>query len=140
MWKLLRDGSRYLTQWPQHSVVATMTESRVVPATQLGIKWIPAIAVMNVFAYLEWLPKEQLSQGLIMSLVMLSLPLQGLVWLGWRSKQPLQPHLIRWYKELQQKLRSSGGEVPQPQQAKPTYMDLARILRRALDTLPPHEH
>jgi len=48
--------------------------------------------------------------------------------------------LRNWYKELRDKLRKQGVEC-QPQGEKgPEYMDLAIILRKALETLPPEEH
>ena len=57
-----------------------------------------------------------------------------------RSRQPLKPMLRSWYKELRDKLRKQGVEC-QPQGEKgPEYMDLAIILRKALETLPPEEH
>lgn len=137
---VIKEGRDYAKTWPHHSVTAAFAESRVIPITQLGERWTPAIAVLNSALFYQFLPAEQLAQGILLSLIMLSLPLQGLYWLGWRARQPLSPRLRRWYKELQNKLQASG-EVCRPNGARgPDYHDLAVIIRRALDTLPPHEH
>ncbi|MGM0481344.1 MAG: terminus macrodomain insulation protein YfbV [Pseudomonadota bacterium] len=138
--QVLKDGRAYAKEWPHHSVTAAFTESRVIPITRKGEQWAPAIAVLNAVLYYQFMPPAQLAQGMMLSLIMLSLPLQGLYWLGWRAKQPLSPRLRSWYKELQNKLKVSG-EHCQPKGLKgPDYHDLAVIIRRALDTLPPHEH
>ncbi|MCP1340196.1 DUF412 domain-containing protein [Idiomarina sp. M1R2S28] len=137
---VLRDGKRYADKWPHHSVVAAMAESRIIPITRKAISWTPGIAVLNAALTWQFMPQEQLAPGLMLSLIMLSLPLQGLYWLGWRSRQQLKPMLRSWYKELRDKLRKQGVEC-QPQGEKgPEYMDLAIILRKALETLPPEEH
>lgn len=137
---VLGDGKRYAKEWPHHSVTAAFTESRVIPVTRFGEKVTPAIAVLNAVLFYQFLPAQQLPQGILLSLIMLSLPLQGIYWLGWRAKQPLSPRLQRWYKELQAKLQRSGETCRPEGKYGPNYQDLATIIRKALDTLPPHEH
>lgn len=140
IFQVLKDGRDYARTWPHHSVTAAFSESRVIPVTRLGERWTPAIAVLNSALFYQFMPTEQLAQGILLSLIMLSLPLQGLYWLGWRARQPLSPRLKSWYKELQDKLKGSG-EVCYPKGRKgPDYFDLAVIIQRALDTLPPHQH
>lgn len=138
--QVIKDGRDYAKEWPHHSVTAGFSESRVIPMTQHGERWTPAIAVLNAVLFYQFMPTDQLAQGILLSLIMLSLPLQGLYWLGWRAKQPLSPRLKRWYKELQEKLKASGENCRPQGTDGPDYYDLAVIIRRALDTLPPHEH
>ena len=138
--KVLKDGRDYGKEWPHHSVTAGFTESRVIPMTRLGERWTPAIAVLNSALFYQFMPATELAQGILLSLIMLSLPLQGLYWLGWRARQPLSPRLKHWYKELQEKLRSSGEDCQPKGHKGPDYYDLAVIIRRALNILPPHEH
>lgn len=136
----LREGKTYADLWPHHSVVAAMPESRVIPVTRKAIRWTPPVAVLNAALTWQFMPADKLAPGLMLSFVMLSLPLQGLFWLGWRARQRLKPSLRSWYHELRSKLIKQGV-VCQPQGAKgPEYMDLAYILREALKTLPPDEH
>ena len=136
----LRDGKTYAETWPHHSVVAAMAESRVIPMTRKGVKWVPGIAVINALLTWQFLPQEQLATGIMLSLIMLSLPLQGIYWLGWCSQQQLKPQLKRWYLELRQKLEAQGIPIKAANNKAPRYMDLAIVLRQALDQLPPHEH
>lgn len=136
----LRDGKVYSEKWPRHSVVAAMTESRIIPMTRKGVSWVPAIAVFNAALTWHFLPSEQFATGIMLSLIMLSLPLQGIYWLGWRSQQKLKPQLKHWYFELTQKLKAQGVPVNSSHHKGPRYMDLALVLRQALDQLPPHEH
>lgn len=137
--QVLKDGYRYADEWPRHSVTVGFVETRVIPAARFGEKVTPPIAVLNALLVWQFLPTEQLAQGILMSLIILSLPLQGWYWLGWRAKQTLSPRLRHWYKELQNKLQGSGETCQPTGEYGPNYYDLAVIVRRALDTLPPHE-
>ena len=138
--KVISEGREYAKTWPHHSVTAAFTESRVIPVTRLGERWTPAVAVLNAALFYQFMPTEQLAQGMLLSLIMLSLPLQGLYWLGWRARQPLSLRLRAWYKELQDKLKASGKPCYPQGASGPDYYDLAVIVRQALDTLPPHQH
>jgi uncharacterized protein len=131
VWKLFKDGQHYAKIWPHHSVVAAMTESRVVPAVNFTARWMPALAMVNFMVQWQWL--LPISQIIVTSLFLLSLPLQGWYWLGARANAELPVSLLHWYHELATKLKV------QPQ-AKPIYFDLARLLRKALKELPPEEH
>ncbi len=131
MWKLFKDGQAYAKIWPRHAVVATMTESRVVPAVNFTARWMPAAAVISFLVQWQWL--LPLSQALISSLFLLSIPLQGWYWLGARANGQLPPALAAWYQELAKKLKIEP-------RTKPIYFDLAKILRKALKELPPEEH
>lgn len=133
LWQVLQSGQKYAALWPHHSVVAAMTETRVVPAVKFAAKFMPALAVINFLVQWQWQDEALLPQAIVTSLFLLSLPLQGWYWLGRRALSPLDPRLKHWYLELTKKLKM------QPQ-AKPIRMDLARVLRRALDELPPDEH
>ena len=76
-----------------------------------------------------WLP-----QAMVIALFALSLPLQGLWWLGKRRETLLPPALAGWYKELHEKLISEGNNV-KPIKAEPRYKELAQTLRRAFNNL-----
>jgi Uncharacterized protein conserved in bacteria len=133
LFKLLKDGQHYASIWPRHAVVAAMTETRVVPAVQFTARWMPALAVINLAVQWQWQGQLLVPQALVTSLFLLSLPFQGWYWLGRRANTKLDPRLRHWYGDLAKKLKV------QPH-AQPTYMHLAKILRKALQELPPDEH
>jgi hypothetical protein len=110
-----------------------MTETRVVPAVQFAARWMPALAVINLAVQWQWQGQLLVPQALVTSLFLLSLPFQGWYWLGRRANTKLDPRLRHWYGDLAKKLKV------QPH-AQPTYMHLAKILRKALQELPPDEH
>lgn len=131
--KTFRMGQEYAKVWPRHAVVAAMTESRVVPAVKFAERWVPAVAILNFFVQWEWLGSQGLAQVVVTSLFLLSIPLQGWYWLGQRAQAPLDPKLHHWYRDLAVKL------AVQPQ-AKPTHLMLAKLIRKALQELPPDQH
>ncbi|MDN7124108.1 terminus macrodomain insulation protein YfbV [Pseudidiomarina terrestris] len=133
IWQVMQAGQRYAAIWPHHAVVAAMTETRVVPAVKFAAQWMPAAGVVNFLVQWQWLGETLLPQAIVSSLFLLSLPIQGWFWLGRRALSELDPRLKHWYLELAQKLSV------QPR-SKPTRMDLARLLRKALDELPPDQH
>lgn len=132
-WQVFRQGQTYARIWPRHAVVAAMTETRVVPAVSIAAKMMPAAAVLSFLVQWQTFGQALLPQATVTSIFLLSLPLQGWYWLGRRSEAPLPPQLLRWYQDLAAKLKVKG-------QGEPTYMDLARILRKALNELPPDQH
>ncbi|RUO79198.1 terminus macrodomain insulation protein YfbV [Pseudidiomarina taiwanensis] len=129
----LKKGQHYASIWPKHAVVAAMTEATVVPATAFAAKVMPAAAVLNLLV--QWQLQSAQLQPLAWgaSLFLLSLPLQGWYWLGKRSQTKLPPHLAHWYRELAAKLELR----PRPEG---TYLDLIKMVRRALEQLPPDQH
>ncbi|MFB1034091.1 MAG: terminus macrodomain insulation protein YfbV, partial [Sinobacterium sp.] len=64
----------------------------------------------------------------------LSLPIQGLMWLGYRSNQNLPPALKSWYLDIHHKMQIQGCALRSPK-AKPEYKELARLLKTAFDEL-----
>jgi len=132
-WQSFKDGQAYAAIWPKHSVVAAMTESRVVPAVRLAARWMPALAVLNFVLQWQLQGLAMQPQGIVTSLFMLSLPFQGWYWLGKRANSKLDARLQHWYLDLAQKLQVQ----PRPE---PRYMDLAKLIRKALQELPPDQH
>lgn len=141
LWRTFSDGWKYMKLWPNHAVVGAMPEARVIPATRLGTIWLPIAALLNFTVQWYWLGSAHMPQIIAASLFLLLLPLQGYYWLGRRSYQELTPALKAWYFDLRDKLSSNGEDVRLPSDRKgPCYIDLARILRKALAVLPPDEH
>src|SRR5690554_6854805 len=141
MWKILARGRSYLRLWPKHVVVGNLPESRVIPMVKLGIRWLPVAALANAGVQWQYLGVEFLPQILATSLFILVLPLQGYYWLGKRAYTVLPPPLASWFNELKTKLNQSGEDIRLPgHRPGPCYVDLARVLNKALAVLPPHDY
>ncbi|MGS2721297.1 terminus macrodomain insulation protein YfbV [Paraglaciecola aestuariivivens] len=132
---MLKDGQQYMQTWPMQSQLYGMfPECRVIAATKFSIKVMPALAVMSVAMLVNLQGVERLPQALAIGGFFLSLPLQGLLWLGHRSNQ-LLPHSIKsWYLDIHHKMQMQGCAL-QPPKNKPEYKELARLLKTAFDEL-----
>ena len=76
----------------------------------------------------------QLGPAVATALFALSLPMQGLWWLGKRSVTPLPPSILHWFYEVRGKLEEAGRALA-PVEGKPDYQALADILKRAFKQL-----
>ncbi|RKF17494.1 DUF412 domain-containing protein [Alginatibacterium sediminis] len=130
---ILKDGQRYMKAWPKEAVLSSMfPESRVIFATSLAIKTMPAIAVATVTLPFIGHQDELLPQAMMMATVLFFMPLQGLYWLGSRANENLPPSLANWYRDMHQKLSAAGESVPKVS-TRPRYFDLASVLRQAFE-------
>ncbi|MGL5026822.1 MAG: DUF412 family protein, partial [Shewanella oncorhynchi] len=75
-----------------------------------------------------------LPQAVTLGLFFISLPLQGLLWLGWRARHPLPLTLFDWSNQLSAKLSSMGINC-HTLGAKACYLDMALILKIAFERL-----
>jgi len=129
--KLLHDGQEYMQIWPtQKQLYAFFPESKVIAATKFSIKVMPAAAVISVALQLNYFGFEHLAQALTTGVFFLSLPIQGLLWLGHRSSQPLPPSIERWYKQIYATMQEKGCALERLQ-AKPRFKELANLLKTA---------
>ena len=130
-----RNGQKYMSEWPKRKeLTALFPENRVIKTTQFAIKTMPAVAVMSVLLQMALNNYAALPQVMIIALFALSLPLQGLWWLGKRRETQLPPSLAGWYRELHEKLISEGDQV-KPIKAQPRYKELAQTLQHAFKNL-----
>ena len=109
-------------------------EYRVVKATQTAFVTMPIIALLACFSQVYILGWQFLPQAITFVLFFLSLPLQGLIWLGWRAKHPLPLTLFDWCNQLSSKLNDMGVAC-QPLGANACYLDMAAILKIAFERL-----
>ena len=131
----LRDGQKYMDVWPMRKELSPIfPEHRVIKATRFGIKVMPAVAAISVLTQMAFQNPEALPQAIVIALFAISLPLQGMWWLGNRSNTQLPPALAGWYRELHQKITESGFAL-EPMKAQPRYKELALILNRAFRQL-----
>jgi uncharacterized membrane protein YfbV (UPF0208 family) len=121
--------------WPmQKQLYALFPECRIIAATKFGMKVMPAVAVIVVVIQYQYLGTQVLAQSFTMGLFFLSLPIQGILWLGHRSEQELPPQINSWYKDIYAKMQQQGCNL-QHQKAKPTFKELAVLLRTAFKEL-----
>ncbi|MBW3696522.1 DUF412 domain-containing protein [Vibrio sp. T187] len=131
----LKDGQKYMDLWPvRKELNAIFPEQRIIKATRFGIKVMPAIAAISVLTQMAFNNYQAMPQAVVMALFAISMPLQGIWWLGNRSNTVLPPALASWYRELYQKIVESGFAL-EPMKAKPRYKELAAILNRAFRQL-----
>lgn len=135
IWHCFQDGQKYMQEWPVRKELAPMfPENRVIKATRFAIKVMPALAVISVLTQMAANNYSGLPQAMMVALFALSLPLQGLWWLGRRRETFLPPALAGWYREIHQKIASEGYAV-QPIKSRPRYKELATTLSRAFKQL-----
>ncbi|MCG9714122.1 DUF412 domain-containing protein [Shewanella insulae] len=133
--KTLGVGRRYMKTWPMvRQLSFYFPEYRVIRATALAIRLMPLLALLaggsQLYLYgWAWLP-----QAITIALFFISLPIQGLLWLGWRAKHPLPLSLLDWGNNLSAKLQGMGVACP-PLGASACYLDMAVILKMAFERL-----
>ena len=132
---IFKDGQEYMHTWPvKKELYALFPDCRVVAATKFSIKTMPPLAVLTVVGSFNFLGYEHLPQAIAMAAFFLSLPLQGLLWLGRRSNQFLPPSTNSWYQDIYHKMQLQGC-VMQSSKARPKYKELAELLKTAFDEL-----
>jgi uncharacterized membrane protein YfbV (UPF0208 family) len=131
----LKDGQKYMDIWPMRKELTPIfPEQRIIKATRFGIKVMPAIAAISILTQMTFNNSSAIPQAVIVALFAISLPLQGMWWLGNRANTKLPPSLASWYRELHQKVVESGYAL-EPAKSQPRYKELANILNRAFRQL-----
>ena len=132
---MFKDGQQYMHTWPvKKELFALFPDSRVVAATKFSIKTMPPLAVLTVAGSFNFFAYEYLPQTIAMAAFFLSLPTQGLLWLGHRSNQFLPPSTNSWYQDIYHKMQMQGCAL-ENSKARPKYKELARLLKTAFDEL-----
>ena len=104
---LFRRGQHYSKTWPLEKRLAPVfVENRVIKMTRYAIRFMPPIAVFTLCWQIAL--GGQLGPAVATALFALSLPMQGLWWLGKRSVTPLPPAILNWFYEVRGKLQESG--------------------------------
>ncbi|AWB67747.1 DUF412 domain-containing protein [Saccharobesus litoralis] len=131
----IQNGREYINEWPvKRELYSLFPECRVIKATQFALLVLPVVALLSFVLQYSYLGSEYIPQALATSLLIISMPIQGYIWLGNRANQTLPLNLLNWFKELETKLAIEGVEV-RYNQAKPRYFELARLLNQAYKKL-----
>jgi hypothetical protein len=132
---VIQQGQSYMEAWPmEKQLYGIFPECRIIAATKFGFKVMPALAVLTVAVQYHFMGASQLPQALTLGLFFLSLPIQGLIWLGFRSQKVLPPAIKAWYQDIYLKMQQQGCAVEQPK-AQPRFHELACLLRTAFSEL-----
>ncbi|MCL1036594.1 DUF412 domain-containing protein [Shewanella corallii] len=131
----IKQGRLYMKTWPMvRQLGFYFPEYRVIRATQLATRMMPGLAVLAAASQLFLHGWAFLPQALTLALFFISLPLQGLIWLGWRANHPLPLSLLDWGNQLSTKLMAMGVNC-HPLGAKACYLDMALLLKTAFERL-----
>ena len=120
---LFNRGQHYAKTWP--------LDKRLAPVF-IAIRIMPPIAIFTLCWQIAL--GGQLGPAVATALFALSLPMQGLWWLGKRSVTPLPPSILNWFYEVRGKLQEAGQALA-PVEGKPDYQALADTLKRAFKQL-----
>lgn len=132
---LLRDGQTYMKDWPMKKELnAVFPEARVISATQFSLRWMPPTALICAYVMVQVNGMDYLPQAIALAAFFLSMPLQGLLWLGYRSNQALPPSIRAWYQEIRMKMREHGYDIA-VSKGQPRYKELALLLKKAFKEL-----
>lgn len=128
-------GRVYAKKWPMRKELAPLfAEFKVIKATELAITVMPILAMLTLFFQLNYLGSDFLPQAIASALFFISLPLQGLLWLGKRAQTELEPAMQRWYNELYAKMVANGYQA-QRSEKKPRYLELEELLNDMFDNM-----
>lgn len=130
---ILKQGQHYLNTWPQEAKLAMIfPENRVINSTKFAQKLMPFIAVFTLVWQQITTPSDLLafSIAILTALFALSLPLQGLYWLGKRAITPLNTQSAVWFRDICERLKKLHEPLPYVED-KPTYQHLAEVLKKA---------
>ncbi len=131
----LKNGQQYMQEWPMRKELSPLfPEQRVIKTTRFGIRVMPAVATISILTQLAFQNDLGLPQAIVVALFALSLPLQGMWWLGHRSHSVLPPSLATWYHEIHSQILQTGTAL-EPIKSRPRYKELAKLLSRAYQVL-----
>jgi hypothetical protein len=130
---VIRRGDCYLRTWPKQRVLNCLfIDSKIIFYTRLAIKLVPAFIFLIVSLNIIFPVLFSGSSNVTFIMFLLGLPVQGLYWLGKRSKTLLPNQLLPWYSTIQEKLYGNRRDVTQKvMQYHPCYQDLASLLNHA---------
>ena len=137
-YRTLKIGQQYLNSWPlEPKLGAIFPENRIIKATLFAQKMMPFLAVLFVVWQQIYARGDNmaLAVAVLSALFALCLPLQGFYWLGKRAQMPLSPQSAVGFHHVLEKLKEKQEVIPSFSD-KPTYLDLANLLKMAQKKLP----
>ncbi|QLB21341.1 hypothetical protein A6B43_07315 [Vespertiliibacter pulmonis] len=136
MFTTFKAGQIYLNTLPnQKKLNLFLPDYRIIQLIKLASKIMPAFACFALLWQYSFADSEQVitANATLTALFALSIPFQGLYWLGRRASSPLPLSLLEWHEHLRQQLRNKQYKMAE--QAAPSYQDFATLLKLAEKTL-----
>lgn len=132
---LINEGREYQSIWPKQKALSFIfPESKIIKLSMILQKTAPMIACLSFVAQFLFFGNEIIPRALAMSLLVLSIPYQSLMWLGYRAQQPLPIGLISWCTDIRKQMNDAGVSSP-PLSPNACYKDMARLLHDAYTKL-----
>lgn len=101
--KAFKTGQRYMELCPKDKALSySFPELKIINHIKTAKKYLPPIII--ALAVWQYYMPAQLAVTIIAILFALSLPVQGIYWLGKRSQSPLPLNLVDCYNHIQSKL------------------------------------
>lgn len=130
--KILKTGQKYMTICPQDKEFATsFPEIRVIAYIKLASKYLPP--VLTFLCLCQYYLNTSIALIIITAIFAISLPLQGLFWLGKRANSPLPLNLLPYYDNIKQKLVKKQVLINNSNNVEPlnfmTFMQLMKLAR-----------
>lgn len=135
---LFKDGRKYLETWPLEAKLGIIfPENRIIRATKFAQKTMPVMAVFAVcWQYFYGYGVQSIASAGLTAIFALCLPLHGLYWLGKRANTPLSSQSAVWFYKIFEQLQSQNVPLL-PIDGKPTYQNLAEVLKLAQQKFQP---
>lgn len=131
IFSMIQDGHHYMKLWPKEKALnSLLPEGKVISATDLAIKTMPPLALVASVSLVQIHGPDYLPQAIAVAAFFITLPMQGILWLGHRSNQLLPPSLKAWYKEVHATLMANGCHL-ESVKTHPKYKELASMLKIA---------
>lgn len=129
--EILKQGLGYLQIWPQQKVLNCLfIDSKVVFYTRFAMKITPIFILLSIVFSSLMVVTLHPATTITFILFLLSMPLQGLYWLGHRSQTFLPSQLLSWYAAIE-KVLNSQYKKDRVMGHRPRYIDLALLLKNA---------
>ncbi|WKE66851.1 DUF412 family protein [Gallaecimonas kandeliae] len=131
MWELIRDGYRLLKHWPvKSSLMLRFPLTQSVLLSRLLLYWVPGLALAWFILSMKFSEQTLENPQLMMALLLLSLPVQSLLWLGKEGRKPLTPGDRHWFNQLAERMKGQGIR-PAAKVEGARYLELALVMEQA---------
>ncbi|MDO4429889.1 MAG: terminus macrodomain insulation protein YfbV [Lonepinella koalarum] len=135
---LFKKGQDYADTWVLHPKLgAIFPENRIIKSTKFAQKYMPFVAVFAI-VWQQFSSKGNeiaFAAAVLTAVFALAIPLQGLYWLGKRSTQVLPTQSAVKFHQIAEQLEKHNIIISKVE--KPTYFDLALLLKKAEQFLSP---
>lgn len=128
----LKEGQKYADTWVLKPKLGSIfPENRIIKSTKFAQILMPFVAVFAV-VWQQFSSKGNeiaFAAAVLTAIFALTIPLQGLYWLGKRSSQRLPPQSAVKFQQIFEQLQQKNVVMQKVEH--PTYFDLALLLKKA---------